>query len=805
MTEYRDCDIPNIDEELPSEEISVSPESIAFEDTYVWRDSPYHTLTVTNSGNIDWFFGDIITIGDFDITTVSIPNGIKTGKSITVRVIFSPTKVGNLTGSIEFKTLRGASVIIPLEGKSLERKIEDNTDKPDEPEVKEGLNYWTESKVENNSILTPNNSVANVNAVITPKGSGALAGNTKGTNRGKYSVDLQFNNIKSNTVAGGDYSAILSGRNNTALGNYSFIGSGYNNSINGVHSVSITAEDSSIEGDKSFVGTGERTEIIGLGNTILSGSDTVIEGKSNIVGYGYNTNIKGSYNTILTGLTNSIEGLYNTLLCGTNNTITGSANVLGRVEDLNASILNSVILNEDGLSISGTSSNIVINRTNSCSLTDSNNIFIGTTTASYITNTTNGAILLGNQNTLSGENIVILSGSENNLQSDNSIILSGSSNSVNIGSNIAIIYGNSNTISSCNNALIAGADSNISNIDNLIYANNGSLVLSNTTKQNNIITLNTSSGSITDSSNINVINVNELDILSSYSINIIGGGEHYISSSGSLTVLNGHGNTSDESNDSVFLDGYKNKFSSTKRSIALGGSRNVHTAENTVSLGGCFGHDLTISNHVFRALKDGIDFEPKKVDDSTGEILEDNPGNELTDWSNQNSIYQTGSILLQAITETSKGFYENTQEYKRYFLTHALKYLNNNIWTNLPNRKTNNTLLVPEDVMIFWKLDFHLCDFTSARALIGHCLDGIIMNNSEGISVIKTHKSTLETSPAIENNPNTVVPEGEITLEIDKENSKVYFCIPNAWKDFIGGAELSYKLVSKKGREFYWE
>lgn len=109
-----------------------------------------------------------------------------------------------------------------------------------------GLTNWTESI----STASPNGTVSavrflatsaqtNTDAVLTPKGSGALLGNlpdnaaTGGNKRGLFAVDWQLTRGGASQVANGLNATIGGGLNNTASGDYSTIPGGHSNVASG--------------------------------------------------------------------------------------------------------------------------------------------------------------------------------------------------------------------------------------------------------------------------------------------------------------------------------------------------------------------------------------------------------------------------------------------------------------------------------------------------------------------------------------------------------------------------------------------
>jgi hypothetical protein len=102
--------------------------------------------------------------------------------------------------------------------------------------VREGLQYWTESKtvVDENAAtisLIVNSTETNVTAVMKSKGSGATANDTGGDFRGEFAVDWQRIRGVNSEVASGNFSVISGGSFNKASGLHSVIIGG-NNQIN---------------------------------------------------------------------------------------------------------------------------------------------------------------------------------------------------------------------------------------------------------------------------------------------------------------------------------------------------------------------------------------------------------------------------------------------------------------------------------------------------------------------------------------------------------------------------------------------
>lgn len=150
---------------------------------------------------------------------------------------------------------------------------------------------------------------------------GAPAGNSRGEN----SVDLQQARITASSIAWGDYSVIVGGRENEASRSYACV-------LGGLSNASLT-DFSVIAGgayNKHGYVLGFQSSFIGGGNfnttsgqfSVIGGGDlnTAIGGYVSIIG-GRNNYISGNDQTICGGNTNTTIGGYNSILGGKNNTV----------------------------------------------------------------------------------------------------------------------------------------------------------------------------------------------------------------------------------------------------------------------------------------------------------------------------------------------------------------------------------------------------------------------------------------------------------------------------------------------------
>lgn len=355
-----------------------------------------------------------------------------------------------------------------------------------------GAVNWSEafsSATQATSQWTPNNAAANVNAAITPKGTGALVaqiptGTTVGGNaRGSYAVDWQMVRNNANQVASGNLSFIGAGLNNisgveggvigggatNAAYAYSVIGGGTGNTANTAvaaasgavtltsGSTFVSGYPAGIEAGMLVVGTGipAGTYITSLAspnfnisqNATVTGSQTLTfyRGYSCIVGGGNNT-LSGSRQFIGGGFNNTVgTGVYNTIVAGVNNIASGGThNFVGGGDGNYATGLYDVVGggyqnrvqgtdNGNGRFIGGGFSNSIPGgQTNYSVITggSSNTIGIGVNSVigGGLSNTVNNAwatISGGRSNTVSGTYTFIGAGQSNTASATYSSVLGG--------------------------------------------------------------------------------------------------------------------------------------------------------------------------------------------------------------------------------------------------------------------------------------------------------------------------------------------------------------------------------------------
>jgi len=199
--------------------------------------------------------------------------------------------------------------------------------------------YWTESTstaspnaTVNTSQFTPNVATSNGDAVIAPKGTGALLAatpdntTTGGNKRGNSSVDFQRSRTASDQIASGNNAAIVAGINNTASGNTSGILAGSTNSSAGGNSAVVAGSSNAASSGSSFIGAGFLNTTSGSNYAaILSGSQNTASGQASGIVSGDSNSVSTAYSFIGAGQSNTIStNQFAAILGGSSNSITAS-------------------------------------------------------------------------------------------------------------------------------------------------------------------------------------------------------------------------------------------------------------------------------------------------------------------------------------------------------------------------------------------------------------------------------------------------------------------------------------------------
>jgi hypothetical protein len=155
--------------------------------------------------------------------------------------------------------------------------------------VREGLQYWTESKTVVDSSQTAVVSLivtgtqTNIDAVLKAQGLGAVANDDAGNKRGEYAVDWQRIRSTTDQVASGNYSVIAGGSFNQATGLHSVVTGGNNNTADADYALVLGGVNGNARGIKGAVivphyATGGQSNSSGKIQTghYLLGGDTVL-------------------------------------------------------------------------------------------------------------------------------------------------------------------------------------------------------------------------------------------------------------------------------------------------------------------------------------------------------------------------------------------------------------------------------------------------------------------------------------------------------------------------------------------------
>ncbi len=170
--------------------------------------------------------------------------------------------------------------------------------------------------------LTATNAASNVDAIISPKGSGAFLAVTPdnttagGNKRGTYAVDLQRSRIASTQVASGTYAIIGGGANNSATASYSVIAGGENNTAS-------SAGFSAVSGGKNNTASGLYSVVAGGFQNPASGNYSMIGGGTTNTASGQSSVVSGGDSNVASSSQASIGGGYSNLASGGSSTISG--------------------------------------------------------------------------------------------------------------------------------------------------------------------------------------------------------------------------------------------------------------------------------------------------------------------------------------------------------------------------------------------------------------------------------------------------------------------------------------------------
>lgn len=219
------------------------------------------------------------------------------------------------------------------------------------------LTNWSgsvQTSTPNNTIpaarLLATNAATNVDAVISPKGTGSLLANlpdsaaTGGNKRGTNAVDWQMIRSTNTMVASGSRSVIgggsqnrassqnstvAGGLSNTASANYASIGGGQSNTASLQNTTVAGGNSNTAGGTGATVGGGQSNTASGTNDVVAGGTgNTTASGNfGQAVLGGYSNQANGNYAAVLGGLSNIASGTYSAVIGGQASEATGSNSV----------------------------------------------------------------------------------------------------------------------------------------------------------------------------------------------------------------------------------------------------------------------------------------------------------------------------------------------------------------------------------------------------------------------------------------------------------------------------------------------
>lgn len=187
----------------------------------------------------------------------------------------------------------------------------------------------------NASRLLADGATANVDIVLSPKGTGSISahlpnnGSSGGNKRGQFAVDLQTSRGSADQVASGSSAVICGGASNRAYGTQSFIGSGDGN-VAGAYTSVVGGRYNSCTISSGFVGGGQNNTITGVEyNAVLCGRQNTLSGERYaVVVSGFNNSAQSERSMILNGDSCTTSASYTTIIGGNNSTASGSTSTV---------------------------------------------------------------------------------------------------------------------------------------------------------------------------------------------------------------------------------------------------------------------------------------------------------------------------------------------------------------------------------------------------------------------------------------------------------------------------------------------
>jgi hypothetical protein len=183
-----------------------------------------------------------------------------------------------------------------------------------------GLTNWTDSLSTTSpnatvyaAALTATGSATNIDAVISPKGTGALqsvvADNAGGGNkRGTYAVDWQrYRPASANRVASGDFSVVGGGQDNRAAGTSAVVSGGNNNSASGQESGALSGNGNTSSSAYSVVCGGFSNSALATYAAVLGGQGGSATGQHSAILGGDSGTASGARSAVVTGLSSRAD------------------------------------------------------------------------------------------------------------------------------------------------------------------------------------------------------------------------------------------------------------------------------------------------------------------------------------------------------------------------------------------------------------------------------------------------------------------------------------------------------------------
>ena len=199
------------------------------------------------------------------------------------------------------------------------------------------------------------------NIIINPSGTGALQRDSGGNARGQYAADWQTVRSTGTMVAGGDYSVIGGGRNNTSSGSNSTVGGGYSNTASSYYATVGGGNLNQATSQASTVAGGRLNSASNLYSTVGGGISNQANGEQSVVAGGTQNVSSGFTTSILGGQRNAVSGNYSAILGGADNDDNGHNNVFILGSNISATQPNTTFVENLDVATSGDIGTLKIN------------------------------------------------------------------------------------------------------------------------------------------------------------------------------------------------------------------------------------------------------------------------------------------------------------------------------------------------------------------------------------------------------------------------------------------------------------